>query len=421
MKRTFFKFLLTIVFAIVSTRSAQADALDHWTSTEVDTNGMAWCPSGYVLWSATYGNGRYVAVGEGIYNDVGTVETSEDGIHWTFRPCTNFIYGMLNVYDVVYGNGIFVTCGWDGYTGQNIYHSTNGINWTSHTTVINQFYGVAYGNTIGGPMFVAVGDGYLINGFTVATTNKNIYTSPDGITWTPRASTSSSADVHPLEDVAFGLSRFVAIDSTGYIYNSTLGTSWGTRSQVSGNTNISGFGYMNFCNDRFIAYLNTESNVISLNGTSWSSMVKDVTNVFTRVIYKNGLYLAPAGGQLFISTNATNWVSQTLSTSTNLSLVGLEFGASNAIVVGYEYRAGTDVREMRAFVSDSFLSVKSNPGLSPGLTVSGVRDWPYRIESTANLSGNWQTQAVFTLTNGSVTWTDTTVTNPPRFYRAVLP
>ena len=55
--------------------------------------------------SVTYGNGTFVAVGEG-----GTILTSPDGVSWTERasPTKDFLNG------VAYGNGTFVAVGKDG-------------------------------------------------------------------------------------------------------------------------------------------------------------------------------------------------------------------------------------------------------------------------------------------------------------------
>jgi len=65
----------------------------------------------------------------------GFLQTSDDGVNWTSRDGHNATY-IRDLYDVTFRNGTFVAVGWDWFGGGNIYHSTNGINWTSHNTAI---------------------------------------------------------------------------------------------------------------------------------------------------------------------------------------------------------------------------------------------------------------------------------------------
>ena len=143
--------------------------------------------------------------------------------------------------------GIFVAVGWDADTGTNIYHSTDGIHWTPHQTAIGNFYRVAYGRGI----FVAVGDDDLV-GWGGGTTNCNIYTSPDGTTWTARNSGAPANDVQPITDVAYGAGRFVAVDGAYHFYTSTSGSSWIRTTSSSAGSHIS------YCNDHFIVPTGSE-------------------------------------------------------------------------------------------------------------------------------------------------------------------
>jgi hypothetical protein len=89
----------------------------------------------------TYGNGLFVAVGEG-----GAILTSPDGVSWTARTSGtgDWLFG------VTYGNGLFVAVG----EGGTILTSRDGVSWTARTSgTSNWLYGVAYGNGL----FVAVG------------------------------------------------------------------------------------------------------------------------------------------------------------------------------------------------------------------------------------------------------------------------
>jgi len=127
----------------------------------------------------TYGNGLFVAVGEG-----GTILTSRDGVTWTQRTS-----GTSNdLYSVTYGNGLFVAVGAKG----TILTSPDGVSWTARASGTDEWlWGVAYGNST----FVAVGGGGAI------------LTSPDGVTWTQRTSLEKS----DLLSVVYGNGRFVAV------------------------------------------------------------------------------------------------------------------------------------------------------------------------------------------------------------------
>jgi hypothetical protein len=71
----------------------------------VGTVGTTWTRrtwQGHSLYDVTYGNGLFVAVGED-----GIILTSPDGVNWTRQipPTGNWLYG------VTYGNGTFVAVG----------------------------------------------------------------------------------------------------------------------------------------------------------------------------------------------------------------------------------------------------------------------------------------------------------------------
>lgn len=81
------------------------------------TDGMTWTQSNITsgIFDIHYGNGMWVACGEGFLY-------SEDGMTWTE---SNIIWGNPP-YSVYYGNGMWVAGGW--YSG--LYYSTDGMTWT---------------------------------------------------------------------------------------------------------------------------------------------------------------------------------------------------------------------------------------------------------------------------------------------------
>jgi hypothetical protein len=166
----------------------------------------------HVLWAG----GQWTAVGTG-----GAVVRSTNGLNWI----TTHLPGLYDLNSVAFGNGVFLIAG-DGYLGKNgsLHRSTNGVTWTRvkgddgdlqpytnlrgivftngiflitqndavvHTTFDGRYFSTAYPGR--------VGNSYVYNGNLRAATwahglwivvgnNGFISTSPDLITWTPRAS-----------------------------------------------------------------------------------------------------------------------------------------------------------------------------------------------------------------------------------------
>ena len=104
-------------------------------------------------------------------------------------------------------SNLFVAVGWDGYANANLLQLLYQFRLIGLAHAIGGILDV-YGVTYGGGLFVAVGDGYWYTGGGVYT-NKNILTSPDGINWTARSSGAPATDVDSLADVAYGAGTFV--------------------------------------------------------------------------------------------------------------------------------------------------------------------------------------------------------------------
>jgi hypothetical protein len=383
--------------------SARADALDNWTSGQVATNPIGYM--GLMLSGVAVGNGRYVAVGQYVEDDCGVIQTSEDGASWTLRSPQN--YSILDLYDVAFGNSTFVAVGWDWFGGANIYHSTNGIDWTSHYSAIGNIFRVIYG----GGLFVAVGDGVLLQSGGV--TNRNIYTSPDGITWTAQKSTVSTTDVQSIQDVAYGAGRYVAVDGANHFYTSTTGSTWSKTSNTSAGNRIS------YCNHVFIVPAGPGTNLLSADGLNWSPVTNNTAASFGRAIFADGCYLALSGSKVFTSTDGTNWIARAAQIPSNISFAAAAYSNRRFIAVGYAYLPTPALPA--AYSSDPIVEANMSQGLPPKLKVSGIAGRAYRIDQLDDLrSGNWQTATNFTLSNSPSIWTDLQAAGSSRYYRAVL-
>src|SRR5205823_709103 len=102
-------------------------------------------PADFSLTAITYGNGRFVAVGNG--GTANIILTSPDGLGWTYGNYDQdpAMGPFGNLHHVAYGNGRFVITGLDGYT----LVSEDGIYWDAHPlSVFNPVTldAISYGN-----------------------------------------------------------------------------------------------------------------------------------------------------------------------------------------------------------------------------------------------------------------------------------
>lgn len=139
---------------------------------------------------------------------------SSGSLTWTLRRQMNT---TASIYGIAYnGTNLYVAYGGSG----ELYTSPDGITWTSRTSGFGtqSIYQVAYGNGL----WVAVG------------TNGVITTSTDGVTWTARTSNMST---NAMYDVIYANSIWVAVGNgggatnTGGITYSTDGVTWTRKSQ----------------------------------------------------------------------------------------------------------------------------------------------------------------------------------------------
>ena len=273
------------------------------------------------LWSITYGNGQFVAVG-----DSGAIATSPDGTIWTSRN-SGTTYTLSSI---TFGGGKFVAVGGAHLmsqpldipgpinpsttftTGTNItipasviLTSPDGINWSSAASgVTDELFSVAYGSG----QFVTVGD------------NGVVLTSPDGINWTNRGAQDTI-----LTGITFGNGEFVAVGWLGIILTSPDGITW--TSQTSGASNISFLNNIAYGNGQFVVVKDSGAVLTSPNGVSWTTQVISPTNTETLmgVTYGDGQFVAvggnPAGGAIVTSPNGISWTRQVSGVTSGLNSI----------------------------------------------------------------------------------------------------
>ena len=215
--------------------------------------GLSWYPNGIGLFTtAVYmiaWNGNYwVAVGQG---GSFTIATAPDGITWTGQSAIFSTAG----YGVVWCNSISLWIAVGAGTNA-IATSPNGSTWTQRTALLlftTGAYAVAWNGTValaigaGAGSTVAIstnGIGWTGTATTIAaptlysqiawngsfwvagTDNSQLFSSPDGITWTNRLA------VNYFRGVAWNGYRFMAALSTGAIYTSLDGITWTAQTSL---------------------------------------------------------------------------------------------------------------------------------------------------------------------------------------------
>jgi hypothetical protein len=170
------------------------------TNILTSTDGVTWTrqgPSASSLYSVTYAQGMFVAVG-------GQVLTSSDGLVWTNPPSP--ARDRLNA--VTWGGGQFVAVG----RNANIITSTNGTNWALrlHGEDTSFLQGVAYGNG----RFVAAGQ------------SSAVMTSSNGVSWQWQQVPAALWGYPDIEDVQFANGQFVVVGANGFLATSPDGLVW---------------------------------------------------------------------------------------------------------------------------------------------------------------------------------------------------
>lgn len=247
--------------------------------------------------AATYGNGTFVVAGEG-----GRILTSTDSFTWTERG--EFDYDWVGV---AYGGGRFVAVSPEGFLAI----STNAQDWVEAPGIDTSDYGnitgIAFGTINGGVFVVCLDSGHLLS-------------SPDGISWTLRYTTSSAEEFY---GIAFGANIFAVAgldynandDPMGLVRTSANLTLW-RRERYQSGEELYG---VNWVKDKFIAVGlrydsldNQFSRLVASNdkGTAWPSRSVPGEETLLAAAYGNGAFWAvgESGALLRSPDGLTDWV-----------------------------------------------------------------------------------------------------------------
>jgi hypothetical protein len=246
-------------------------------------DGAAWTPRTATLpvqaKAAAFGNGLFVTVGT-----EGKIYSSPDGGAWTAR--SNSALAGKNFASVVYGTNGFIAAGSDATTRVPcVVASADGTNWTE---------------TGSGPPSRAVAFG---NGIYVGVDGGTIYDSPDGITWTARASDPEGA---ALNGATFGNGKFVVVGDRSIMVSSD-GTAW--TAQSSGGVRLTRVAAGN---NIFAAVADDRSITVSTDGVSWSATGSGVSSgTLTDIAYGYERFVAVGtGGSESDSSDGVTWTAR---------------------------------------------------------------------------------------------------------------
>lgn len=218
-------------------------------------DGNTWTDRGLLsinqwIGSAVYAQGKYVGLG-----GYGLRATSPDGVVWTDHSIDTVAAhpgACLSYADVM--GGRFVSCNDNGAR----HYSPDGVTWTASTGATSSLTnGIAFGNSLfvgmeslsvvvsadGGATWTAAPDlpsaGVAIRfagGQFFIFGQDNVFTSPDGMTWTAHAVTGFDATT----TVAYGDGTFVMLTGQGFIH-STDGLTWSAPVAIDNTTNPIGW------------------------------------------------------------------------------------------------------------------------------------------------------------------------------------
>ena len=265
-------------------------------------------PTTQNLWSACYGGGQFVAVGEG-----GTILTSPDGTVWTKRVSGNSLW----LVSVGYGNGLFVVVGDQG----TILTSPDGITWTQRRTGGTRINAVAYGNGF----FLAVDEGggswksqdgiswtfnptvwsgtqlrglvFVTPTFVVTGASGRIQVTNDGTNWTPRSINTTNF----IESIAYGRRTYVVLGATNLTFTSRDNATW--TPQQNSPAYFHGVGYFN---ELFVGAADNGTVVTSPDGKVWTTRQTGATQLLIAVANSENTGIVVGFGGTILRSAATS-------------------------------------------------------------------------------------------------------------------
>jgi hypothetical protein len=250
--------------------------------------------------AVTWGNGRYVAAGDG-----GTLASSLDGITWS-----STVASTQNFLSVSYGANRFVAVG----EGLSVAVSQDGLNWTNEFLLappdfsgsVQKLHKVAYGNGA----FIASGYYRTAAGF-----RDLVLLSTSGVDWQRLTNLPPGIISGYYSMGSAGPNVFLLAGDS--LSTSTDGSNWVTRVQGTGSyfdpfynqIAYSPAGFLALAGSAAITGYATTNVALSDDATNWTIVNTTELVPTTALAYGNGSYVAVGNGPRCFaeSTNRSNW------------------------------------------------------------------------------------------------------------------
>ena len=344
-----------------------------------------------------YGAGRFVAVG-----NRSTVLSSSDGRDWTYAFGGRKNSNLPDLFGVAFGNNIFVAV---GGSGPYMATSRDGSEWVEQNALAlgtsEWLRGVVFGNGL----FVAAGE--RIEG--TATHVPKIVISRDGTNWTYPAFTATTTGFN---GVGYGNGVYVVVGDQGAIVSSPDGTTWTVRASGTSQT----LRAVTFHNGRFLAGGEAGTIVTSTDGANWS--VSSPTSFASRGLGSGNGVIAVGNfqndGRLHYSSDGLGWPGNSMAFSHVLNAVAYGNGSWMAV--------GNDGFIIQGISQEIRLSQprKTGSGFEMLIETQGQVS-SYQIQGSTNLT-DWTTLLTLIGPPQSYVYRDETANaNLMRFYRVVSP
>lgn len=171
------------------------------------------------------------------------------------------------------------------------------------------------GNSMGSMNLTGVTFGTV---FTAVGSGGAIFSSTDGINWTPQVNPYPSASLNAVHYAG----NYLAVGASGTVLLSSDAFTW--TQQPSG-TGSDLYAVASNGAGQFVATGANGTIIASGNGSTWGSATSGTTANLNAVVYGNGMYVAVgANGSMLNSTDGLNWQSANSATSANL--YGIAYG-----------------------------------------------------------------------------------------------
>jgi hypothetical protein len=238
-------------------------------------------PNNFLIQALAALNGKVVALGRDIVANA-RIDTTSDLSTWT-----NIYYRYFTMGTGSHGiatNGTVITA--SGF--RQIFTSPDGVTWTAPMTATGsaQVNAIAFANGT----------------FLASEANGNVLLSADGTTWTEHATTTAQSQ----NGVAFGAGLWVAVGGSGTHQSSADGQTWSAHAPIGGD--LYGVAYDG---TRFIAVGDMGVILTSPDGIAWTGQSSGTTQQLFGVAALNGTIVVVGDGIILHSTDGVTWTAAT--------------------------------------------------------------------------------------------------------------